>query len=207
MQYLCEKQLTVGGVAYHPGEIIPDGVILLQRSGKLIRSGYISELNLEISENSSPRQERVFTKKEVDAMIAEAVKAAEKKKADQLAEMQEHVAELKETEPGGCEGTVLISVRSASDGENEQVTVIPAKPEEIQQVFSVLQMNAEEGARVIADVTSENVLILLHAADGRKTIRNAAKEQADKLFSTGEDSNKSGKGNETIETTTEGADI
>lgn len=132
MQYLCRKQLTAGKATYHPGEIIPDGVILPERSGKLIRIGYISELNL--------------------------------------------------IKPEVSEGTVQLSVMSASDGENEQVTAIPAKPEEVQRVFSILQMNAEEGTKAIAEVTSENVLILLHAADSRKTIKNAAKEQAGKLF-------------------------
>ena len=141
MQYLCEKQLTAGEVTYHPGEMIPDGVILPERSGKLIGSGYISKL-------------------------------------------QGYVAELREMEPGAYGEKIPISVKSASDGENEQVTVIPAKPEEIQQVFSILQMNVEEGARMIADVTSENVLILLHAVDSRKMIKNAAKEQAGKLFPT-----------------------
>lgn len=163
MPYLCTKQLIVGGVAYYPGERIPDGAILPDRSGKLIRSGYI-------------------------------------------AEMQGYVAELQEMEPGAYEGTVQISVKTASDGENEQITAIPAKPEEIRQVFSVLQMNAEEGARAIAEVASENVLILLHAADSRKTIKNAAKEQADKLFPAGGDSNESGRGNATTGTNMEGAD-
>jgi len=44
-----------------------------------------------------------------------------------------------------------------------------------------MQMNAEDGSKEIAGVTSENVLVLLHAADSRKTIKNAAKEQAGKL--------------------------
>lgn len=44
MQYLCEKQLTAGGVTYYPGEIIPEGVIYPERSGKLSKNGFISEL-------------------------------------------------------------------------------------------------------------------------------------------------------------------
>lgn len=135
MQYLCEKQLTAGGVIYRPGELIPDGVILPGRSGKLIGSGHLSEVNLK-------------------------------------------------TKPGASEGTVPISVKSASDGENAQIAVIPAKPEEIQQVFSILQMSAEDGSKAVLDIKSENVLILLHAADSRKTIKNAVKELADKRFPT-----------------------
>ena len=149
MQYICQKQLTVGGVTYYPGKIIPDGVILPERSGKLIRSKHISE----------------------------------PMRYDHSAGLRYAVAELRETEPGAYDGAVPISVESASDGENGQVTVIPAKPGEILQVFSIMQLGAEEGARMIADVTSENVLILLHAADSRKMVKNAAKEQAGKLFS------------------------
>ena len=69
-----------------------------------------------------------------------------------------------------------------------------------------MQLNADEGIKIITDVRSENVLILLHAADSRKTIKNAAKEQADKLFRDEEVSNECGKDSETIETTMEGAD-
>lgn len=109
---------------------------------------------------------------------------------------QEEVAEII------AEAPVLIDVKSVSDGGNEQVMEIHANAEEIRQVFSIMQMNAEEGAKVIADVTNENVLILLHAADSRKTIKNAAKEQAAKLYSTEGVSN----GNVTTGTNTEGAD-
>lgn len=101
------------------------------------------------------------------------------------------------------DGVIRISVKGEFDG---QYTEIPANPEEIQKVFAIMQMNAEEGARAIADVTSENALILLHAADSRKTVKNAAKEQADKLFQAGNESNESGKDNETTGTTTEGDD-
>ena len=36
MQYLCLKQLTAAGTTYYPGNIVPDGVILPERSSKLI---------------------------------------------------------------------------------------------------------------------------------------------------------------------------
>lgn len=138
-----------------------------------------------------------FTQEQVEAMIAEAVEEAEKERADQLAELQEYVAELKETEPGAYDGVVQVTVKGGADG---QYTAIPASPEEIQQAFSIMQLNAEDGVRAIADVKSENVLILLHAADSRKTVRNAAKDQADKLFST------EGVPNETIGTNKGGVD-
>lgn len=205
MRYLCIKQLTAGGVTYHPGEVIPDGGILPERSGKLLKSGYISEFSEETGQALGDVPKKLFTQEEVVTMIAEAVAEVEKKKVDQLAELQEYVAKLSETEAGAYDGTVQIAVKGASDGENGQFTTIPASTGEIQQVFSIMQLNAEEGARVVADVKSENVLILLHAADSRKTIKNAAKEQADKLFSIEGGLKESSKGNETTDTNTEGS--
>jgi hypothetical protein len=104
------------------------------------------------------------------------------------------------------EGTVIIPVKGSSDEDNEQRTVVPATPEEIQQVFSIMQMNATDGAEAIARVKSENVLVLLHAADTRKTIRDAAKKQADNIFSISDSQNESIDGNATTGVNTEGAD-
>lgn len=87
-------------------------------------------------------------------------------------------------EAGAYEGTVTISVFGESEGDNEQITAVPATPEEIQQVFTIMQMNADNGAKAVTEVQNENVLILLHAVDSRKTIKDAAKKQADNLFST-----------------------
>ena len=115
--------------------------------------------------------------------VAKAVAETEKKRDEQLAELQKYTAELEETEPGAYDGTIQIVIKGVSEGENEQLTIVPTRADEIQQVFSIMQMSADEGAKEIAEVKSENVLILLHATDSRKTIKNAAKEQADKLFS------------------------
>ena len=58
-------------------------------------------------------------------------------------------------------------------------------------------MNAEEAAKAVSGVESENVLILLHAADSRKTVRDAARKRAGSLPSVQADSGEAG---------TEGAD-
>lgn len=182
MQYLCVKQLSVGGAVYYPGNMIPSSVVLPERVVKLIKNGYLSEMK-----GGKPDEEQAFTKEEVDNMVAEAVAkaAAETKKEmeEQLAELQKYAAELEETELGAYDGTIQIVIKGISEGENEQFTAVPARADEIQQVFAIMQMSAEEGAKEITEVRSENILILLHAADSRKTIKNAAKEQADKLFS------------------------
>ena len=203
MQYLCAKQLTAGGTTYYPGEIIPDGVILPERSGKLINNGYISEMNVEVSHGAFSGQGKLFTEKQVDAIVA---RELEKVTAEFEKSRESMKAELVEIESVDMPETVLITVNRESDGENEQSTAVPATPEEIQQVFSIMQLNAEEGAKAITEVQSENVLILLHATDSRKTIKNAAKEQVENLFSTNRVANESGKGNEPTGTNMEGAD-
>lgn len=187
MQYLCEKQLVLGGSTYNPGDIIPDGVVLSSRAGKLENSGYISVIRNTQSGAALPHigEVTMYTQEEVDQIVAEAIGEAVNNTVIEMEqkqqELQGHAAELCETMPGAYEGTVQVSIERTADGDNAQATVIPATPEEIQKVFSIMQMNAEDGAKEIAGVTSDNVLVLLHAADSRKTIKNAAKEQAGKL--------------------------
>lgn len=188
MEYLCLKQITVGGTTYNPGNVIPDGVIMPERSTKLIRNGYISKADkLEHKEN----QDNLFTQEQVDKMLAEAIEEAvnntiaemEQKQKELQKVLQQSAAELKEFDSEVFVDTVIIDIAMDSGEGNEQHMAIPANPEEIQRVFAIMQLNADEGAKAIAEVKSENVLILLHAADSRKTIKNAAKDRADKLFS------------------------
>lgn len=218
MQYLCLKQLTAANETYFAGDTIPDGVILPERSAKLISSGYISELDEAAFQKGAARMLKdgipvggeVFTQKQVEQMLAEAVEDAvnntiremEKKQA----ELQQYVAELQEIQPDALDSKVLISVYMQGSGENSQMMTLPMEPQEIQQVFSVMQMNVDEGVKAIAEISSENTLILLHAADSRITVKNAAKKQADKLFSADEAINVSDNGNETAGTHTEGVD-
>lgn len=84
-------------------------------------------------------------------------------------------------------GAIQIPIikRNGEDGSSEMMS-LPMKPEELQQALSVMQMNAEEGSREIQKIEEENVLILIHAADSRTTIKNAAKKQADILNSSSE---------------------
>lgn len=196
MRYLCTKQLTAGGETYYPGEIIPDGVILPERSGKLLRSGYISEVSEESWQTPATGTETLFTKEEVATMIAKAVEEVEQKYSDEI-------AKLEEMEDGTYAAAVTITVKGDSDDQNVDV---PATPEEIQRSFAILQMNAEEGVKAIADVKSENVLIIVHAIDNRKTVKEAAKKQADNLFSTDSIKNDASNGKSFTDTNAEGSD-
>lgn len=79
-------------------------------------------------------------------------------------------------------GSELSTISIPVKGENGDIT-LEVTPEEVQTVFSLLQMTANEGITAIGKVESDNVLILVHAVDTRKTIQNAAKERADILSS------------------------
>lgn len=176
MRLIAKKPCSFGGQQFYIGDEIPAGLV----ADAKLQEGYGVIAIMNDSEGESGAQSvSLFTQEQVEKMIAEAVEEAKKEKEDQLAEMQAYVAELKETELGLYDGAILISVKGESD---EQQTAVPATPEEIQQVFSIMQMNADEGAKAVVNVMSESVLILLHAADGRKTIKDAAKKRADILF-------------------------
>lgn len=197
MQYLCLKQLTVGKTTYHLGDTIPDDVILPARSEKLIRSGYISKLDEETQ--YSKNESGLFTQEQVDKMIAEAVDEAVNNMVVEMEQKQKALQEaagVLQEEGFLSENIVIIPVKGDADGDNEQITTILMTPNEIQQVFSIMQQNADEGSKAITTIKSENVLILLHAADSRKTIKEAAKKQADNLFSSNDNINKSKEHNE-----------
>lgn len=78
----------------------------------------------------------------------------------------------------GVSAPELSTVSIPVKGENGDIT-LEVTPEEIQAVFSILQMNASEGITEVGKIESDNVLILIHATDSRKTVQNAAKERAD----------------------------
>lgn len=200
MKLIAKKPCSFGGQKFYIGDEIPAGLV----ADAKLQEGYGVITIMNDSEGGLGAQPGpLFTQEQVEKMISEAVEEAEKKREEQVAELQEYVAEMKETEPGAYEGAIQISVKGESD---EQQTAVPVTPEEIQHVFSIMQMNATEGAEAIARVKSENVLILLHAADTRKTIKDAAKKQADNIFSTSGSTNESTGGNATTGTNTEGAD-
>lgn len=90
------------------------------------------------------------------------------------------VAELVQVETGE-EVTFSVPVVQESDGDTAQVMGVPLTEGEVQHIFSIMQMTVEEAAKAVKDVTSENVLIVLHAADSRNTVKKAAKSQAETL--------------------------
>lgn len=206
MRLIANKPCSFGGRQFYIGDEIPANLVADARAQE--KMGVITVAN-DTERVPDGESGTFYTQEQLDKMVAEAVDEAVN---NTVLEMEQKQKELQETagvlqEEGFLsEGTVIIPVKGGSDGDNEQQTAVPATPEEIQQVFSIMQMNATDGAEAIAGVKSENVLILLHAADTRKTIKDAAKKQADNIFSTSDSSNESTGGNATTGNNTEGAD-
>lgn len=114
------------------------------------------------------------------------------------------IADTVSDEDNSREYESAVAVTVYGDGDSD--TALLLSPEEVQSVFAILQQTAEVGVKAIAEVKSENVLILVHAADSRKTIKDAAKKQADNLFSTKDDLNEASTRNEATDTNLEGDD-
>ena len=86
------------------------------------------------------------------------------------------------------------ALETAGDGK----VTIPVIRDGEGDVADVLSIPLTEG-----DVDSEEVLIVLHAADSRSGVKKAAKKRAEQLSSTNQNQNESVGGNETTEDSTE----
>lgn len=206
MRLIANKPCSFGGRQFYIGDEIPAELVADARAQE--KMGVIAIANdAEGVPGGEPGT--FFTLEQVEKMVAEAVDEAVNNTVQEMEQKQQEMQEAAGVLQGEgflSEGTMIIPVKGDSAGDSEQQTAVPATPEEIQQVFSIMQMNATDGAEAIAGVKSENVLILLHAADTRKTIKDAAKKQADNIFSTSDSTNESTGSNATTGTNTEGAD-
>lgn len=198
MRLIAKKPCSYGGKKFFIGDEIPaELVVNIEREEKL---GVISAAN---DEAGVPEQSgALYSQEQVDKMIADAVANADKGfTQEQVDEMiQSAVAELKPFDSDNAGFTVRVK------GEGGNVTAVSCSAEDVQSVVDVLQMNAEDGAKAVASVKSDSVLILLHALDTRATVKKAAQKQHDTLFSAEGNSNESAGGNATTDSNTEGAD-
>jgi hypothetical protein len=198
MRLIAKKPCSYGGKKFFIGDEIPaELVVNIEREEKL---GVISAAN---DEAGVPEQSgALYSQEQVDKMIADAVANADKGfTQEQVDEMiQSAVAELEPFDSDNAGFTVTVK----SEGDN--VTAVSCSAEDVQSVVDVLQMNAEDGAKAVASVKSDSVLILLHALDTRATVKKAAQKQHDTLFSAEGNSNESAGGNATTDSNTEGAD-
>ena len=141
MNYICQKNLTLFGTAYQPGDIIPEEAVLGSRVRSLMTCGYIME-------------------QPDDAPSDVAVLAS----ADETAEND----------------MVLVPIQQGASDE----LVVPISKDDAALIFCLMQENAEKAIWEINEINDENVLIVIHATDGRKSVKNAAKERASTLHTT-----------------------
>lgn len=202
MRLIANKPCSFGGRQFYIGDEIPSDLVADVKVQE--KMGVITTAN-DTKGVPGVESGALFTQEQVEKMVAEAVNNTVQEMEQKQKELQEAAGVLQEEGflPGGA---VIIPVKGNSAGDNEQQTAVPVTQEEIQQIFSIMQMNATDGAEAITGVKSENVLILLHATDSRKTIKDAAKKQADNIFSTPGDLNEATGGNATTDINTEGAD-
>lgn len=204
MRLIAKKPCNFGGKKFFIDDEIPVELVSDVRLQE--KYGVIAILNADNEEVSGEESGTFFSREQVDSMIADALAEAEQRHADEIHEIEQGVVEFKEMEPVDYERTITISIKGENDGDGEPFTGVPVTTGEIQQIFSIMQLNADEGSKAIMEVKSDNVLILLHATDSRKTIKEAAKKQADNLYSVSGEKNVASNGNEATGTNKEGVD-
>ena len=106
-------------------------------------------------------------------------------------------------ETGFQETDIAIPVFKSYDGDTAQVMGVSLNIGEIQEVFSIMQMNVEEATKAIEATKSENMLIVIHACDSRAGVKKAAQKKADNLSSTNGSTNDPAGGNEFVDHSTQ----
>ena len=108
-----------------------------------------------------------------------------------------------EAATGILETDIAIPVFKSYDGDTAQGMGVPLNIGEIQEVFSIMQMNVEEAMKAIEATKSENMLIVIHACDSRAGVKKAAQKKADNLSSTNGSTNDPAGGNEFVDHSTQ----
>lgn len=108
-----------------------------------------------------------------------------------------------EAATGILETDIAIPVFKSYDGDTAQVMGVPLNIGEIQEVFSIMQMNVEKAMKAIEATKSENMLIVIHACDSRAGVKKAAQKKADNLSSTNGSTNDPAGGNEFVDHSTQ----
>ena len=183
--YTCIKALVLGGVGYTAGSNIPAEAVLPGRVRALIKQGYISPATDKPA--PVPAQEgHVEAVEELQEQIAQLHAEAEAVQA----ELQQVISERDELKgrlesPEEHTDPVKLIIPLARDG---GVLDVPAAPESVVTFVQNLQLTAEESTKAIETMTDDTALILIHALDGRKTVKAAAEARAKKLESDREES-------------------
>lgn len=219
MKLIANRPCSFGGRQFYIGDEIPAGLV----ADPVTQEG-LGVIAIANTGSGGEPDGQMFTQEQVDKMLEEAAEEAANNTALEMEELQKYrelgvtpeqmrqidgnyaelAKELAQAKKESAEG-IVINLRGWDYSETGKAADVTATPEQIQHTFAILQCTAEDGAKYIADITDETVLLLIHAADSRKTVKNAAKEQRDKLSPTKEETNEATGGNATTDTHTEGS--
>lgn len=180
--YTCIKALVLGGIGYTAGSNIPAEAVLPGRVRTLVKQGYISPATDEPAPVPAP-EGHAETVAELQQRIAQLQSDADAAQAELQRVISER-DELRErlASPEDHIDPVKIIIPLTRDG---GVLEVPADPESIVTFVQSLQLTAEESAKAIETMTDDTALILIHALDGRKTVKAAAQARAAALESSG----------------------
>lgn len=224
MKLIAKKPCSFGGQKFYIGDEIPADLVADVKQQE--QYGMITVVNTEgVSGGESGTKERfqnisslswpespndnTSAQKQYEQDMAELQEYQELGiTPEQVRQIDEHYAELAkelaQVKKESAEG-IVINLRRWDYSNTGKVADVMATPEQIKHTFAILQCTAEDGAKYIADITDETILLLIHAADSRKTVKNAAKEQKAKLSSIKKETNEATGGNASTDTHTEGS--
>ncbi len=169
MRLIAKKPCSFGGKKFFIGDEIPQNLIVdfvLQEKLGVIN---IIKNDKKISEDSV---DNTFTQEQVNTMIDKEISLVTARLEQKQKALKDTIAKLEENQSNRTQETIQISVQ---DGLEKEKIIIFATLEEIQQVFTIMQLNANEAVKAIANIKNKNVLRLLYAVDHRKAIQNAVK--------------------------------
>ena len=78
------------------------------------------------------------------------------------------------------DGIVHVPVMQGTSDELD----VPITKDDATLIFCLMQETAEKAIWEVNEINDENVLIVIHATDSRKSVKNAAKERASSLHTT-----------------------
>ena len=139
--YIALKTITLSGVEYAEGSIIPADAVLPSRVPALISTKRIAVLNEDTPKAPETPQETFLTP-----------------------------------------APIVLPITSKNG-----VLELMATPEDIIEAVVILQLNAEDAVKAIADISRDEILILIDTLESRKTVKTAVAARAEALNKTEEE--------------------
>lgn len=191
MKLIARKPCSFGGRKFFIGQEIP--AELVTEPGVQERLGVLAV----VTDGEAGRTDgELFTKAQVDQMMAQMAEELQKVCEDMPLDYGEGIVAEGLMDTAAFDGKVIVPVVNKENGDTGEGMAVPLMEGEVQQVFSIMQMNVPDAEKAISEVEEENILIVLHACDTRAKVRKAAKNRADTLIPVEAGTNAHAGGNE-----------